>query len=365
MSSLVTLTTRGLPLPVFKLTPVGGTSASVNPDTWVPFAFELTNQGAPDRWNLTSTGSAAGLWSFYRDDGDGIYEYPGSPSECSGTCDTILTNTNPSVDAIVDTGRIDPTASIVFWAVRNVSEHAAEGVYASSITATSAAQSGAASASATVDVLVDVTEDAVVTTPGGGPLTSVPGAPGGLQLTTGDGQLTASWQAADHLGQLRHHGLRHLLQAVHGGLLDVVRRRGVHGDHDGADRPDQRFRLRRERGREEPRWDRRPERRAGDTRGWDDLCGAHPLCGVISAPGRRCEQRVHPASVRAAQPLCCQSHLAGHRHDPPRPRPPARACRWWRQSTGPRCRPTRTCRSTRPTSSQASRAVWSSREGRS
>ena len=195
VTSLVTLTTRGLPLPVFKLTPIGGTSVSVNPDSWVPFAFELTNQGAPDRWNLTSTGSAAGLWSFYRDDGDGIYEYPGSPSECSGTCDSILTNTNPSGDAIVDTGRIDPTASIVFWAVRNVSDGSAEGVYASGITATSAAQAAAASASATVDVLVDVTEDPIVTNPGGGPQTTTPGAPENLQVTTGDGQLTAAWQA--------------------------------------------------------------------------------------------------------------------------------------------------------------------------
>ena len=56
VSSLVTVTDRGLPLPVFKITPLGGTSASVNPDTDVPFGFELTNQGAPDRWNLVLHG---------------------------------------------------------------------------------------------------------------------------------------------------------------------------------------------------------------------------------------------------------------------------------------------------------------------
>ncbi len=66
VSSLVTVTDRGLPLPVFKLTPLGGTSASVNPDTDVPFGFELTNQGAPDRWNLSFTGSAPTKWTLYR-----------------------------------------------------------------------------------------------------------------------------------------------------------------------------------------------------------------------------------------------------------------------------------------------------------
>lgn len=187
VSSLVTLTTRGLPLPVFKLTPVGGTSASVNPDTWVPFAFEVTNQGAPDRWNLSVTGSAASSWAFYLDDGDGIFEY--------GTDDVPLTNTNAPADSLVDTGRIDPTASMVFWAVRPVSDSAATGDYWSKLTATSAAQASASTGTASVDLLVRVVDGAVVVDPGGGQQGAAPSAPRNLQLTTGDGQLTATWLA--------------------------------------------------------------------------------------------------------------------------------------------------------------------------
>ena len=188
VSSLVTLTTRGLPLPVFKLTPVGGTSASVNPnDTWVPFAFEVTNQGAPDRWNLSMTGSAASSWHFFLDDGDGIFEY--------GTDDVALTNTNAPADSLVDTGRIDPTASIVFWAVRPVSDSVSAGDYWSTLTATSAAQASASTGTASVDLLVRVLDGAVVVDPGGGQAGDAPSAPQNLLVTTGDGQLTASWLA--------------------------------------------------------------------------------------------------------------------------------------------------------------------------
>jgi hypothetical protein len=121
VSSLVTITDRGLPLPVFKITPLGGTSASVNPDTDVPFGFELTNQGAPDRWNLSFTGSAPTHWTLYRDDGDGVWE--------ADTIDLPLTNTNSEADALIDTGRIDPTASVVFWAVREVVDSIIAGDY--------------------------------------------------------------------------------------------------------------------------------------------------------------------------------------------------------------------------------------------
>ena len=188
VSSLVTLTTRGLPLPVFKLTPVGGTSASVNPnDTWVPFAFEVTNQGAPDRWNLSMTGSVASSWSFFLDDGDGIFEY--------GTDDVPLTNTNAPADSLVDTGRIDPTASMVFWAVRPVSDSASAGDYWSTLTATSASLASASTGTASVDLLVRVVDGAVVVDPGGGQQGTAPSAPQNILVTTGDGQLTASWQA--------------------------------------------------------------------------------------------------------------------------------------------------------------------------
>jgi Tfp pilus assembly protein PilV len=187
VSSLVTLTDRGLPLPVFKITPLGGTSASVNPDTDVPFGFELTNQGAPDRWNLSFTGSAPENWTLYRDDGDGVWE--------NDTIDLPLTNSNAEADAVIDTGRLDPTASIVFWAVREVDDATLAGDYWTAITATSAAQPSAETATASVDLLVRVVASgtAVVVNPGGGQQGTAPGAPENLLVTSGNGQLVLNW----------------------------------------------------------------------------------------------------------------------------------------------------------------------------
>lgn len=187
-SSLVTETTRGLPLPVFKLTPIGDTATAVNPGATVPFGLELTNQGAPDRWNLVVTEAAAADWALYRDDGDGIWEDP--------TVDVALTNTNSPDDALVDTGRIDPTGSIVFWVVRTVPSTAAAGLYRSVLTATSAAQASAATGTASVDLWVEVLDTgvAVEDDPDGQPQGVVPGPPQNLQVTTGDGELVANWQ---------------------------------------------------------------------------------------------------------------------------------------------------------------------------
>jgi Tfp pilus assembly protein PilV len=187
VSSLVTLTDRGLPLPVFKITPLGGTSASVNPDTNVPFGFELTNQGAPDRWNLSFTGSAPENWTLYRDDGDGVWE--------NDTIDLPLTNSNAETDAVIDTGRLDPTASIVFWAVREVDDATLAGDYWTTITATSVAQPSAETATASVDLLVRVVSSgtAVVVNPGGGQQGTAPGAPENLLVTSGNGQLVLNW----------------------------------------------------------------------------------------------------------------------------------------------------------------------------
>jgi type II secretory pathway pseudopilin PulG len=187
VSSLVTITDRGLPLPVFKLTPLGGTSSSVNPDTDVPFGFELTNQGAPDRWNLSFTGSAPTKWTLYRDDGDGVWE--------ADTIDLPLTNTNSEADALIDTGRIDPTASVVFWAVREVDDSVIAGDYWSTLTVVSAAQPSAETATASVDLLVRVVSSgtAVVVNPGGGQQGTAPGAPENLLVTSGDGQVVLNW----------------------------------------------------------------------------------------------------------------------------------------------------------------------------
>lgn len=189
VSSLVTETTRGLPLPVFKLTPLGGTATSINAGALAVFGLELSNQGAPDRWNLELTGSGSGEWTLYCDNGNRAWD--------GATDDVPLTNTNPAADALVDTGRIDPTASVVFWAVRNAPASTPAGNYWSKLTATSAAQP---TAKADVDLLVTVVNGAVTGGGGSGEVSAVPGAPTNLQLTTRDGELAVTWTAPASAG---------------------------------------------------------------------------------------------------------------------------------------------------------------------
>jgi type II secretory pathway pseudopilin PulG len=193
VSSLVAETTRGLPIPVFKLTPIGDTSQSVNPGADAVFGFELTNQGAPDRWNLELSGAGSGQWSLYGDDGNRAWDD-------DPLVDVPLTNTNDPEDAIIDTGRIDPTASVVFWAVREVPSGTPAGDSWSALSATSTAQAASPSGTASVDLLVRVTEGPVAGGPGGGQVSAVPGAPTNLQLTTADGSLGAAWVAPASAG---------------------------------------------------------------------------------------------------------------------------------------------------------------------
>lgn len=188
VSSLVAETTRGLPIPVFKLTPLGETSASVNARADAAFGFELSNQGAPDRWNLTISGAGTGEWELFADDGNRVWDD-------DPLIDVPLTNTNSPDDSIVDTDRIDPTASVVFWAVRSVGAAVTDGDYWSVLTATSAAQGAADGGAAEVDLLVRVVDGSVTGGAGSGDVDTTPGAPTNLQLTSGDGQLVAAWTA--------------------------------------------------------------------------------------------------------------------------------------------------------------------------
>ena len=63
----------------------------------------LTNQGAPDRWNLLLSGAGAAKgWALYRDvNANKAYD--------AGT-DVLLTDTN--ADTKIDTGRVDPASSM-------------------------------------------------------------------------------------------------------------------------------------------------------------------------------------------------------------------------------------------------------------
>jgi type II secretory pathway pseudopilin PulG len=107
-STIITYTQRGLPLPVFKVTPIGAVSKSVNPGATAVFGFTVTNQGAPDRFNLSE--NDAYTWNWYLDDGDGAYD----PT----TDTTVMTDTDG--DGIIDTGKLDPNGTIKVWMVRTI-----------------------------------------------------------------------------------------------------------------------------------------------------------------------------------------------------------------------------------------------------
>ncbi len=132
----MTATTRGLPIPLFAFETASNTQA-VNPGTGVAphpvvaFKIEMTNQGAPDRWDLSTDN---GTWSFWRDDGDNVLCMVAAECASGVSEDSRLVDSDDE-GAIVDTGRLDPTTSITFWAVREVPETVV-GEYWTDLTAT-------------------------------------------------------------------------------------------------------------------------------------------------------------------------------------------------------------------------------------
>ncbi|WP_407343044.1 hypothetical protein [Pengzhenrongella phosphoraccumulans] len=138
ISTVIAYTQAGLPLPVFKLElPVP--TVTINPDARVTFAFTLTNQGAPDRWNLARTGSAAG-WVWYADsDGNGMLDL---------ALDSLLTDTTS--DGGIDTGRVDPSTTFRFFLTRDTLASEPLATTTTTITATSFGQPLAAGAAKSV-----------------------------------------------------------------------------------------------------------------------------------------------------------------------------------------------------------------------
>jgi Tfp pilus assembly protein PilV len=145
ISSIVAFSQLGLPLPVFKLTPQGATTLSVNPVADVVFGFKLTNQGAPDRFSLSENDAHTWTWVF--DNGDGVF---------TASDTTAVTDTN--ADGVIDTGRLNPNESRLFWVQRSVTT---TGTVATVWTATSVAQPSAEGASQTANTSVTGTTGTV------------------------------------------------------------------------------------------------------------------------------------------------------------------------------------------------------------
>ena len=151
-SSMIAFTQRGLPLPRFRLEmPV--TSMSVNPGGELTYELTLLNQGAPDRWDLTLSGSTSG-WSLVADtDGDGVLS----------AGDLALSDT--TLNGQVDTGRIDPSTTFRFFLTRTTTSASALGTFDTTVTATSAGQPSASGASLSVTATSTITTGVVTPSP--------------------------------------------------------------------------------------------------------------------------------------------------------------------------------------------------------
>ena len=108
LSTMLAYSQKGLPLPVFTLATTTSTSVSVNPGARIVYGFKLTNQGAPDRFNLAADDGYT--WTWVYDNGDNAF------SSVSDTTPVVDTNG----DGKIDTGRLNPNGYQVIWAYRTV-----------------------------------------------------------------------------------------------------------------------------------------------------------------------------------------------------------------------------------------------------
>ena len=151
VSSLVSLTTRGLPLPEFQLTPIGETTQSVNPGATAVWGFSLTNQGATDNWNITvPTG-----FTVLLDDGDGLFD---AASDTTPMGDS-------TTDGLPDTGRLDPNNTLEFWVTTTVPAGATASTTNYQFVAESVAQAGSSGAQQIADVTLVVVEGVITASP--------------------------------------------------------------------------------------------------------------------------------------------------------------------------------------------------------
>lgn len=161
-STVVTLAQRGLPVPVFSFTSSGSVSSTKAAGARVLYTFTVTNQGAPDRWNISLSGAGASKpWYFAKDvNGNGAYDV--------GT-DTVLTSTD--ADTIVDTDRLEPNESAVIFMLWDTASTEAASTIATTVRATSSLQSDASvrgNDASVTDTYKELTTTTTITSAGSG-----------------------------------------------------------------------------------------------------------------------------------------------------------------------------------------------------
>jgi len=98
ISTIITETQRGLPLPRYSVSATSVKSQTKNPSTTVTWGFQVVNRGARDTFNISAS---SGTWSYYVD------------ADCNGSLDSsetsALTNNDSGTgDTNVDTGPLEP-----------------------------------------------------------------------------------------------------------------------------------------------------------------------------------------------------------------------------------------------------------------
>lgn len=130
-STFVTDTTRGLPLPNFKLTLTSQPPTITTLPGSATFGFQLANLGARDAFDFTSDNETLG-WTYYLG--------PAGANSLDTSTDTLLTDSDG--DGVRDSGEMDPNSSVTLWATRLVPTGTANGTSTVKFTATSVAQPG-------------------------------------------------------------------------------------------------------------------------------------------------------------------------------------------------------------------------------
>lgn len=157
-STLLVNTVRGLPLPEFNMSATTAATDERTVGSSPTWGFKISNVGARDAWNLASS---VGSYNYYNDNVD-----------CDGSLDAGATQlTDTGGDGIIDTGLVEPNASLCVVAVRTTALQPTEapGSFTVTFTATSVAQPLATSAvkSLSYTELCDVVPPGTYVPPGG------------------------------------------------------------------------------------------------------------------------------------------------------------------------------------------------------
>jgi Tfp pilus assembly protein PilV len=148
VSSIVTKTKRGLPLPYFKFGKAIKVDANIGGQIVVPTT--LTNLGARDAWNLTLSSGTGWVWWWDKDSSGSVT-----------TGDVKMTGSisyDFDANGVLDTGPVESGQSMAMVAVRDATA-ADVGAQQLTITATSAAQPTAPSASQNVTDTITTSPD--------------------------------------------------------------------------------------------------------------------------------------------------------------------------------------------------------------